>query len=567
MIMLKKISWIVALLAALTIVFMGCTNLGVDPDAEVEDVERLDLGDPGTPGFNTVAGQPAQQKGWATDGYTDVDNPEAAAEGYKLADFKKAKYLVIETAQNAKGGLQFVWQSANFPDDGWKTQKFDALASSSGANPGVTKEANKLGGQTIKIDIKKVLGPTYSNFLEASGNVRFIIAYYSSNLADLDVKDAYLLVSKEAQSGGTELPGLGEGLGQLGQTTVRKSSTAYGWTFAVKDSKGNLPKGTEKNPIKFKDVALLRDPVRDMGATTPVLGDPFYLVLVTESGGVGINGEVSWFNEVKITFEATGKLVDRKAQTTSLWGPTLEYKAGGQVVFVIDLRAIPGYDDIVTEQKFSPAEETEDKKLGDKAKGIKQGDIKYYTVNLILETDFTEFGLKRAYLIRDTGNVLVKSGVPANWDTEDLESEFLGQTVGVTNSYVTKYDVTLPFIYEAPVEIALADCYQQSSGNKPYNGDGGGFIKDSQLTLLEDAAKGSFFRAHVRNNASSNRNNWGIGAIGGKSISAPANFPAGGESFIDVNISDMDLVNNGDGVYLNIWGSCVFTKFEIYEPK
>jgi hypothetical protein len=505
--MLKKISWIVALFAALTIVFMGCTNLGVDPDAPVEDVERVDLG---APGFNTVAGQSATQRGWATDGYVDGDNPVVAAEGYKIADFKKAKYLVIETGKNAMGGMQFVWQSKDAPDDGWKTQKFDALANDSKPNKGVTKEANKLGGQTIKIDLKTIMGPTYAGFLDCSDFVRFVIAYYSPNLDDLNVKEAYLLVSAEAQSGGTSLPGLNTKVG-LGDTTIRRSGSEYGWTFAVKDSKGNVPKGTKANPIKFKDVKELRD--------------ADWLVLITDGGGRGINDGIGGFDELSVTFEATGKYVDRVAETTSLYGENfpLNFNQGGQVVFVIDLQAIPGFDKIVAEQTFSQAEVDKDKELKDKAKGFKVGEIKYYVVNLILKTNFAELALVKAYLIDDPGvdlatpdPLLDESKLPGSADSEALKGQYLGQVVGPFGaSYVTDYDVTVPIFFDA--SVVLFDVTDQSNsvfennasgGLGSWTGSGWGHIPlttATTYTALNALPAGSFLRVTMSQTSGADR--------------------------------------------------------------
>jgi hypothetical protein len=546
--MLKKISWIVALFAALTIVFMGCTNLGVDPDAEPEDVERIDLG---APGFNTVAGQPNMQKGWATDGYTDVDNPEAAAEGYKLADFKKAKYLVIETANNARGGMQFVWQSPNFPDDNWTKQKFDALASSSAANPGVTKESNKLGGQTIKIDLKKVMGSTYSNFLDATGNVRFIIAYYSPNLADLDVKEAYLLVSAEAQEAGTELAGLGDGYAQLGQTTVRKSANEYGWQFAVKDSKLNVPKG-------FKDVEELRDAK--------------YLVLVSQGAGIGVNGELAAYEELSITFEATGKYVDTLRATTSLWGPTLEYAHGSEeVFFVIDLTDVPGWSTIVQEQKFG----TNDQAVKDGK--AKVNDIKYYVVNLTLKyaSALPNFGITKAYIFEDETTLNTALAKPAT-GADDLESVFMGQTI-TTSGYITKTNILLAILWESPVLFNLSDDDDivagtgnpSTPGTAAYAGTGDGFIVNTtKITAIKDAKAGSFLRAKIKNNSSGGRSGWGIGVVGAAGLNGPGGFAAGSSAYVDFEPSAIKGANAwGANIYINIYNDCAFEGFELYVLK
>jgi hypothetical protein len=372
--MLKKISWIVALFAALTMAFVGCTNLGVDPNEVVEEVTRVDLGEPG---FNTIAGSPKQQQGWATNGYVDSDagvTIEGAA--YTIDDFKKAKYLVIETAKNAMGGLHLIWQSKNFQDPGWRTQDFEALANDSKPKAGVKKESNSYGGQQIKIELGKVFGASYNNYLAAEDNIRLVLAYYSPDLDDLNVKEAYLLLPATPVAGNTSAPGLMPKFG-LGDTTIRNSANEYGWKFTAKDKKGKLPKG-------IGDVAKLRD------AT--------HFFLVSKEGGVSAGNGVSvlaGYEQLSVILEAGGNSYE-----TKLYNDIILFTHRDEtVIFAIELDKLNGYNSTIG-AKVTQADL--DKKPSPPA-GILLNDYKWKNVNVIVKyaSAIENFGLKAGYILTD----------------------------------------------------------------------------------------------------------------------------------------------------------------------
>jgi len=112
--MLKKNSWIVALILALTLtaLFTGCIEALVDAEAGMTYTE-VELGD-----FNVWGGQ-NYQRGWAVGGLKFLgvgDKSETAADkGYKNEDFAKATKLVIEMedASHPAGNLDIIWGAAD----------------------------------------------------------------------------------------------------------------------------------------------------------------------------------------------------------------------------------------------------------------------------------------------------------------------------------------------------------------------------------------------------------------------------------------------------------------------
>jgi len=148
--MLKKNSWIVALLLALsfTAMFSGCA-----PDLEQPDDTKFTEVALGK--FNTWGGQD-YQKGWAPDGYewyeTGVPSIIASPScGYKNEDFVNARYLVIEMpdASTSFGDLNIILGGDKVLDaailDKWGSQ----TPIQEGVN--AEKEGNKL-----KIDLTKL---------------------------------------------------------------------------------------------------------------------------------------------------------------------------------------------------------------------------------------------------------------------------------------------------------------------------------------------------------------------------------------------------------------------------
>jgi len=396
--MLKKFTWIVALLAALTIV-IGCTNAGIDPewddpDKDFKKIDLIALDDDGEKViFNTFAGQPEKQAGWATDGYIDDENGVTVESTLKVSDFTGARFLVIETAKNPTGGLHLVWQSKNFPDNGWKTQDKSVLADNSNANPGTTKKTgNTYGGATIRIDLPIALGTTYGNFLAATDFMRFVLAYYSPDLDGLDIQEAYLLISDKKSPISPELGGLYSN--GLGQTNIRKSADEYGWQFSelvkTKQPKDTLP------------IADLRDAK--------------YLVLATKGGGIGITKPTGGYKEISVILDAgSGNSFETIVGEKDV-GISFAHKVDRFVFFVFELDKLIGYDDTVTAEK---------KKGGtgpDKDDPVPKFDAITLTVKY---APMEELGLWAAYFIEDDLTSIIPTVGTA---TKKLERTVLADT-------------------------------------------------------------------------------------------------------------------------------------------
>jgi len=98
--MIKKNSWIVALLLALSFTtFFSCVDAYVEEEDDLELV--VELGE-----FNYEAGQ-KYQLGWATDGHSEAKEKL----GYKASDWKKADTLVLELKgdNGFEGGFTVIW--------------------------------------------------------------------------------------------------------------------------------------------------------------------------------------------------------------------------------------------------------------------------------------------------------------------------------------------------------------------------------------------------------------------------------------------------------------------------
>jgi len=561
--MLKKFTWIVALLAALTIV-IGCTNAGLDPewddpDKDFKKIDLIALDDDGEKViFNTFAGQPDKQGGWATDGYIDDENGVTVESTLKVSDFTGARFLVIETAKNPTGGLHLVWQSKNFPDNGWKTQDKSVLADNSNANPGTTKKTgNAYGGATIRVDLPIALGGTYGNFLAATDFMRFIIAYYSPDLAGLDVQEAYLLVSDKKSPISPEIEGLSNSraLGSLGQTNIRISADEYGWQFSEL-VKAKQPKDT-----------LPIDELRDAD----------YLLLVTKGGGIGVNGGLGGYSELAVTLEftsskikttaATPTVAEKKEKIASKSGETILYSESiaflhsdaEEVFFVIDLSDLDGFGDIAATVGGS---------------GTNSAENAFDNISLILNyAPMDNLGLVQAYLFDSTalGTLPTVDGT----DTINLGGTYLGQTLGPFG-IITREDVLLPALFQAPVDVftgAMVDDDGAPSTTEGYSDNAFANFKKGWLPATGAAAlkavtkPGSFVRVTVTNHSGGNRSNWGCGDFGGYSWNAPdpLNATVTVNTF-DVLVADLDL-SNAAGVNFNSWNLVEITGAELYVAK
>jgi len=533
--MLKNKLWIVALIAALTIAFIGCTYGGIDPDWEDpdKDFKKFDLG-----AFNTYAGQPDKQAGWASNGYVDSENNEVVESEFKISDFTGARFLVIETAHNAEGGLRLVWQSKNFTAPGWATQHYAILADSSAANPGTTKkDGNIYGGQTIRVDLPVVFGSSYGNFLSAEDYVRFIIAYYSPDLEALDVKEAYLLISDKQSEISPELEGLSDTVG-IGQTTIRNSANEYGWEFAELDKDNKQPEGT----IAISEIR-----------------DATHLVLATKGGGIKVNDALVGFKDLKVILQAGSN----KNETSLIGDLGIGYahKVAEEVFFVIELDKLVGYDDTVAGTVGGDGDDADDL----------IGNVKLFLNYAPLE----DLGLTAVYLVNDTASGLDKSGISASFNTEDLAGSFLGTPSG-SYGYVTNYNALIAIWFEAPVELTIfaSDGGTPPKYDQPYSGTGNGWIVGADYAKLKAAPAGSFVRVTVENRSSGNRGGWGCGHFGtnnnGNNFDAPSPLPPNAVSFVDFYIDDFVFEKDGtpyNDLYVNCWNDVAYTKVELYVIK
>jgi hypothetical protein len=184
---MKKYAWIVALLLALTFTFIGCGADPIPPDPNEETFTDIDLVE-----FNWLGGQPENQKGFATDDQDGITKKM----GYKLEDFQKAKYLVLELKEGGiKGGLfiQFGIDTATgsalgLSNPGWNETR---VAEDDGSPVPVK---TKLDGNTLKIALPQLV--RYDAF--SSSDVKFlkiVVSYYQG--VDNLVEKAYLQISNQ----------------------------------------------------------------------------------------------------------------------------------------------------------------------------------------------------------------------------------------------------------------------------------------------------------------------------------------------------------------------------------
>jgi hypothetical protein len=334
--------------------------------------------------------------------------------------------------------MQIVWQSPNFPDNGWRTQKFDVLANNSNARPGVTKTGNDYGGQQIKVLLSEVFGASYNNYLAAEDNIRIVLQYYGSGsgkLADLDIQEAYLLISSVPVAGNTSAPGLMTQFG-LGDTTIRNSANEYGWKFTVKKD-GKLPKGFSG------DVAALRD------AT--------HFFFVSKEGGFSPGNGVSTlvgYEQLSIILEAGGN-----SHETILYNEDIIVNhADESVIFAIELDKLTGYASTIG-AKVTAADLTSIKPPA----GYALNDYKYKNVNVILKyaSAFENLGLVAGYIITDTDedataggdfDALISTGTALEYTFKGISGagatkEFgyiKGDSTGAIKNFLKTKNIALP---------------------------------------------------------------------------------------------------------------------------
>jgi len=112
-----------------------------------------------------------------------------------------------------------------------------------------------------------------------------------------------------------------------------------------------------------------------------------------------------------------------------------------------------------------------------------------------------------------------------------------------------------------------------ASGGEPrnytqlYSNTGYGYIVGTDFDKLKAAAEKeeSFVRVGFKNASTENRNGWNIGEFGGVRFEAPRPFPVGGESYVDIPVSSLDLT--GSRLSVNIWSDCEYTTVDLYVKK
>jgi len=177
--MFKKNSWIVALLLALSFTaffVVSCVDAYQDPDTGEEETLTELVGAIGD--FNYVAGDAANQKGWATDGHSE----KQSAKGYKASDWKQAKYLILTLKgdEGFKGGFTLGWGgeprgAVPTSNPGWNNKQLVNDGGTVNAGMGLTLSSDK---KTATIDLTKALADQFYFFDEAVTELKLYILYY-----------------------------------------------------------------------------------------------------------------------------------------------------------------------------------------------------------------------------------------------------------------------------------------------------------------------------------------------------------------------------------------------------
>ena len=194
--MLKNKTWIVALLAAFTMAFIGfgCTDAGLDfspPEPEKGEYENIELGAVGFKG-----GQAANQQGWYSIGYQDSDllgTPVATVE-----QFRTAKYLVVrlKSVPNSISGetaaVQVIWGGDGA---GWQSGSNITVSTADDAAIRYDAEAKELW-----VELSKALS-MYSDYAALKTGARLVLQSWSYS-AEEAYDTAYLVVPTDPSTGG-----------------------------------------------------------------------------------------------------------------------------------------------------------------------------------------------------------------------------------------------------------------------------------------------------------------------------------------------------------------------------
>jgi hypothetical protein len=130
----------------------------------------------------------ATQQGWATNGQDGVETELTT--DILIA----AKYLVLELSKAPTGGMQIIWQgNGNNPSD-WNQQD-DILTGIGGATDFAAIIPGEGDAVTLSIKLSKAF--KLRDQFEKCTQAKFFVAYYSSNVADLGITNAYLLLPEK----------------------------------------------------------------------------------------------------------------------------------------------------------------------------------------------------------------------------------------------------------------------------------------------------------------------------------------------------------------------------------
>jgi len=211
---MKKFSLIVALLIALTVMFISC---GTDP-TEIEPPKGVTYSEVKLDnGMNIWAGGKDQQQGWATGAnfkFKGVgDKIEFAKDaGYKAEDFKAAEFLQFELQPGApKGGVQIIWGAAEDNDkniSGWNSNRLTTDNGEITAGVGITVTKGEDGkGDTWKIELKKALA-NFGQYKNAD-EVKILLQYYTDKgIPSLYVANSAVLLIPDVEVKFQEVTGI-----------------------------------------------------------------------------------------------------------------------------------------------------------------------------------------------------------------------------------------------------------------------------------------------------------------------------------------------------------------------
>jgi hypothetical protein len=195
--MLKKNSWIIALLVALSLTaffIIGCVSpLAVEEDTETYEEYPLDKG------WNAWAGQ-VYQKGWAIGGIKfqgKGDKLETAKDlGYDIEMFQKATKLKIEMpdASYPRSGVDIIWGGEDASGDSTKGGGMWNQQPIAGGSGDIDTTFAKKDGNILIIDLTKAL-KNYSAYTKAA-KLKIVMQVNAPSYGDVEglVQKAYLMI-------------------------------------------------------------------------------------------------------------------------------------------------------------------------------------------------------------------------------------------------------------------------------------------------------------------------------------------------------------------------------------